>query len=135
MIRIYDSNYRGQCPSERVEQINAMSWLSVHHADRYDLVCHVPNETRGAALHHAIRAKEGVKPGIPDILDLGGPILGMFEMKRLDRTKSSVSADQKRILAAGSAAGAFVAICYGAEQFKLAYADYVALCFAQQNQK
>lgn len=134
MIHIYDSHHRGPCPSERVEQINAMSWLSVHHADRYELVCHVPNESRGTAMHYAMRAKEGVKAGIPDILDLGGPILGMFEMKRLDRTKSSVSPDQKRILGAAAASGAFVAICYGAENFKLAYTAYVALCFAQQNQ-
>ena len=124
MIRIYDSHYRGECRTERCEQIDCISWLKHNHPDRWPLIFHVPNETKAKAQHMQMRAKEGVKPGPPDIIDLGG-IVGLFELKRLDRTKSSVSKEQKEFLLNGSNAGHFAAICYGFEQFKLAYADYL----------
>lgn len=135
MIHIYDSHHRGPCPSERVEQINAMSWLSVHHADRWPLIFHCPNESRGTAAHHAIRQKEGVRAGVPDILDLGAPLIGAFEMKRLNSQISRPTKEQLDFLAGIDAGGGFAAIVYGAENFKLAYTAYVALCFVQQNQK
>ncbi len=78
-----------------------------------------------------LRAKEGVKAGPPDIIDLGG-IVGLFELKRLDRTKSKVSKEQKSFLQAGADAGHFVAICYGFEQLKPAYADYLAFVASKQ---
>lgn len=124
MIRIYDPNYRGECRSERCEQIDCISWLKAIHPDRWPLIFHCPGETKASPQHMQMRAKEGVKPGPPDIIDLGG-IVGLFELKRLDRTKSSVSKDQKEFLLNGSNAGHFAAICYGFEQFKLAYADYL----------
>lgn len=125
MIHIYDSHYRGACPSERVEQINAMTWQAYHYPDRAPLCLHVPNESKGTAAHHHLRQKEGVKPGVPDIIDLSCSVPGLFEMKRLDRTKSALSRHQKDFLASADAQGHFVAVCYGAENFKLAYAYYV----------
>ena len=67
---------------------------------------------------------------MPDLIDLGG-VVGLFELKRLDRTKSKVSAEQKTFMQASADAGHFCAICYGFEQFKLAYADY--LVFVENN--
>lgn len=130
MIRIYDSNYRGDCRTERCEQIDSISWLAFNYPERFPLIFHCPNETQAKAQHMQMRAKEGVKAGVPDIIDLGG-VVGLFEMKRLDRTKSKVSKEQKTFLQAGADAGHFVAICYGFEQFKLAYADY--LVFVAEN--
>lgn len=124
MIRIYDSGHRGECRTERPEHIDAISWLKHNHPDRWPLIFHPPNETRGKGNHHIIREKEGVKSGPPDIIDLGG-VVGLFEMKRMDRTRSSISKEQRAFLQAGADAGHFAAICYGFEQFKLAYADYL----------
>lgn len=125
MIHIFDSHYRGPCPTERVEQINAMSWQELAYPDRAPLCFHVPNESRGTAAHHQIRRKEGVKAGVSDIIDLSCSVPGVFEMKRLDRTKSKTLQSQKDFLAAADAKGHFVAICYGFLQFKLAYIEYV----------
>jgi hypothetical protein len=125
LIRIYDSGYRGECRTERCEQIDCISWLKHNHADRWPLIFHCPGETKASPQHMQMRAKEGVKAGPPDIIDLGG-IVGLFELKRLDRTKSAVSKEQKDFLRAGAEQGHFAAIVYGFEQFKLAYADYLA---------
>lgn len=124
MIRIYDPKYRGECRVERLEQIDCISWLKHNHADRWPLIFHCPGETKASPQHMQMRAKEGVKPGPPDIIDLGG-VVGLFELKRLDRTQSKVSKDQREFLLAGANSGAFAAICYGFESFKLAYADYL----------
>lgn len=124
MIRIYDSNYRGECRSERCEQIDSISWLAFNYPDRFPLIFHCPGETKASPQYMQMRSKEGVRAGVPDIIDLGG-IVGLFELKRLDRTKSKISKDQLGFLNRGSMAGHFAAICYGYEQFKVAYADYL----------
>lgn len=131
VVRIYDSGYRGPCKSERCEQIDAMSWQEFNYPDRAILCFHPANESMGTAKHHELRRKEGVKPGVSDIIDLSGCVVGIFEMKRLDRTKSKTSKAQKDFLAAGDAAGHFVAICYGASQFMLAYSQFAEYCSSQ----
>lgn len=127
MIRIYDSGHRGPCRIERCEQIDCMSWLERNHPDRYGLIWHTPGETKGKPQHMQMRAKEGVKPGVPDIIDANGPIIGFFELKRLDRTKSRLSKPQREFLGRADARGHFVAVCYGFEQFKVAYAQFLSI--------
>lgn len=124
MIRTYGGNYRGPCRSERCEQIDAISWLEVNHPDRCPLIFHVPNETKASPQHMQMRAKEGVKPGVPDIIDCGS-VRGLFEMKRLDSSKSRLSKDQRAFLQTAADSGAFAAVCYGFEAFKQAYSDYL----------
>lgn len=124
MIRIYDPNYRGECRQEWAEQIDCMSWLEAVHPDRFPLCFHVANEIKANAQYMQKRRKMGVKAGVSDIIDLG-EVRGLFELKRLDRSQSSVSKDQREFLLAGANSGAFAAICYGFEQFKLAYTDYL----------
>lgn len=124
MIRHYDSGYRGDCRSERCEQIDCISWLSFNYSERFRLVFHCPGETKAKAQHMQMRAKEGVRAGVPDIIDLGTTV-GLFELKRMDRTKSKVSKEQRAFLQDGADAGHFAAICYGFSEFKLAYADYL----------
>ena len=131
MIRIYDSGYRGDCRTERCEQIDSISWLSFNYPERFPLIFHCPGETKASPQHMQMRAKEGVKAGPPDIIDLGG-IVGLFELKRLDRTKSKVSKEQKEFLRAGAEQGHFAVICYGFEQFKAAYLDYLVLVASKQ---
>lgn len=124
MIHIYDSGFRGDCRSERCEQIDCISWLAFNHPERFPLIFHCPGETRASPQHMQMRAKEGVKAGPPDIIDLNA-MPGLFELKRLDRTKSKVSKEQKAFLQAGADAGHFAAICYGFQEFKHAYVDYL----------
>lgn len=124
MIRTYDSGYRGECRREEYEQMDCASWLEFNHPGRWPLIFHSPNETKATAHYMQKRQKMGVKPGVPDIIDVGG-VVGLFELKRLDRTQSKVSKEQKEFLQAGADAGHFVAVCYGFEQFKRAYADYL----------
>lgn len=139
MIRTYDSGYRGECSSETVEQINSMGWLEKNYPYRWPLIFHCPNEVTvdkkkpGWANHLLMRKKKGVRPGVPDIIDFGA-IRGAFELKRKDRKAKGVktTAEQREFLEAVAASGGFAAICYGAEEFKLAYADYINYCIAQQ---
>lgn len=130
MIRIYDSGYRGECPSEMAEQINCMGYLEKHHPDRWPLIFHYPAETKAKAQYMAIRRKLGVKSGIPDIIDFGS-IRGAFELKRQDRTKSKVSKEQMAFLEAVDASGGFAAIVYGFPQMMLAYSEYLIYCSSQ----
>ena len=98
MIRTYDSGFRGKCRTERAEQIDCMSWLLYNYPDHYRLIFHCPGETAGTKMHYAMRAKEGVKSGVPDIIHIGGTDVwraGLFELKRLDRTKSRLSDEQR----------------------------------------
>ena len=124
MIRIYDSGYRGDCPSERVEQINVMGWLEKNHPERWPLIWHTPGETKASPQHMAMRKKEGVRAGIADVIDFGA-VRGAFELKRRDRTKSKVSKEQIAHLEAVDASGGFAAICYSFEQFLLAYSEFL----------
>jgi len=127
VIRIYDSGHRGDCRLERAEQIDSMSWLRVHYPERWPLIFHVPNETRGNGNHLLTREKEGVKPGVSDIIDLA-PVRGAFEMKRRDKSKCRVTKEQCDFLNAVDASGGFAAICYGFEEFKVAYEEYLKFC-------
>lgn len=128
-IRTYDSHYRGPCRVEKAEQIDCISWLGYHYPAEFALCFHVPNESRGTQMHYAMRAKEGVKAGVPDIIHIGGTDLwraGLFELKRLDRTKSRLSDEQRDFLEASDARGCFSAVCYGFDQFKVAWIDYLS---------
>lgn len=124
MIRIYDSGHRGECRSEMAEQIDCISWLQYNHPDRWPLIFHVPNEIKASPQYMQRRQKEGVRPGVADIIDLGR-VPGLFELKRLDRTKSRLSNEQKAFLKSGADAGHFVAVCYGFFEFCKAYADFL----------
>lgn len=125
MIRIYDSGYRGDCRQEWAEQIDAMGWVEFNHPERWPLVFHVANEIKASPQYMQKRQKMGVKPGVSDIVDLGS-VRGVFELKRADKLKSKVSAEQKSFLTAVDQSGGFAAICYGFQEFKRAYADYLA---------
>ena len=131
-IRVYDSGYRGACRSERAEQIDCISWVDHNFPERSTLLFHPANEAKGTASHHALRKKEGVRGGVSDIIGLNNLPPFICELKRLDRTKSALSATQKAFAAAAAASGHFVCVAYGFEQFKLAYNDYLQYHVNQQ---
>lgn len=124
MIHTYDSHHRGDCRQEWAEQIDCMGWLEYNHPDRWPLCWHTPNEVKANPQYMQKRQKMGVKPGVADIIDFG-VIRGAFELKRMDKSKCTVSTDQRAFLKAVDESGGFAAIVYGFEQFKLAYADYL----------
>jgi hypothetical protein len=129
MIRIYDSGYRGECPSEDVEQINCMGWLEKNFPERWPLIYHVPNETtvdkkkRGWAMHLDKRKKKGVKPGVSDIFDINDSPIFICELKKRDGGR--LSAEQRIFLNAADAKGSWVCVANGFQQFMLAYSDYL----------
>jgi hypothetical protein len=131
MIRIYDSGYRGDCRLEAIEQIDCAGWLQFNHPERWPLIWHTPNEAKATASYMQKRQKMGVKSGVSDIIDFG-LIRGAFELKRLDKSKCSVSKDQKEFLQAVDLSGGFAAICYGFQEFKKAYSDYLDFIASKQ---
>jgi len=127
-VKIYDSGLRGDCPVEHIEQINAVSWFRYHYPQYRYLFFHPVNEGNIPVHYRAKLNKCGMLPGMSDCVllvstDLHG--YALIELKRQNRTKSKISEDQKRVLNAAFEAGAFAAVAYGAEQFKLAIADYL----------
>ena len=129
MIRLYDSGFRGECRTERAEQIDSISWLAYNYPEEFALSWHTPNESSGNAFHHSLRVMEGVKAGVPDIIHIGGTDVwraGLFELKRLDRTKSRISDEQRAFLESADARGCFAAVCYGFEQFKVSWLEYLS---------
>lgn len=130
VVRVYDSGFRGQCRQEWAEQIDSAGWLEFNHPERWPLCFHVANEIRANPQYMQKRKKMGVNPGVADMIDFG-QVRGAFELKRCDRKKCKVSSDQREFLQAVADTGGFAAICYGFEQFKLAYADY--LKFVKEN--
>lgn len=123
-VHYYDPGFRGDCRSESCEQIDAMGWIERNHPDRWPLVFHVPNETKATPQYMQRRQKEGVKPGVADIIDFG-EVRGAFEMKRQDRGKSRLSKEQIAHLEAVAASGGFAAVCWGFEAFKAAYSEFL----------
>jgi len=132
MIRTYDPKHRGPCRSESAEQIDCFSWLEFHYPDRFGLCFHPANEVTvdkrkpGWAMHLEKRRRMGVKKGVADIVDLWGTDrwrAGVFELKALN---GKLTAEQEELLELADARGCFAAVCYGAEQFKMAWMDYLA---------
>lgn len=134
-IHTYNSGLfvEGPVRSEFCEQVDSMGWIQKNHPDRWPLVWHTANEVKASAKHMQDREKAGVKAGVPDIVDAGGPINGFFELKRLHHRpapgkpirRSYPTKAQREFLAEAAARGHFAAICYGFDQFKKAYADYL----------
>lgn len=111
-----------------------MNWLAKHYPDRFDLIFHSPNEVKASAQYMQKRAQLGVKSGVPDIIDVNGRITGFFELKKVPYrdekgriNRNTVSKSQREFLEKASKKGHFCAVCYGFEQFKVAYQEFLAL--------
>lgn len=128
MIHIY-AEFTPNGNSERGEHLSCAAWLKEHHTDRWQWIFHCPNEGKRSAQYAAMLASMGVKPGIPDFIDLDGQrgIIGMFELKKRDK-KSGATKEQNVFLLNNAQAGGFSAVCYGFDQFVIAYSDYLEYC-------
>jgi hypothetical protein len=127
-FKTYDSGYRGACRKEDAEQIDCVAWVRHHYQAMAKLLMHPPNESKVPVQYRAQLSKMGILPGASDLILLypaSGHPYALFELKRCDRTKSRLSAAQRGVLDAADAVGAFASVCYGFDQFKLAFIDYI----------
>lgn len=122
----WDDAAEDDCRYEVSEQIDSMAWLKEFYPDARKLTFHVPNESDAKPQHRASLQQQGVTAGVSDIITLYG-YGGAFEMKRENRSKSSVSKEQRSFLAGAVEQNHFAALCYGAGAFKAAWADYISM--------
>ena len=125
-LRVHgDQTYRGDCPKEEAEQITFINWLRREYPDTLGaLVVHVKNEGKRTVQQAALDRAGGMTKGAADILVPGAPCL-VLELKRRDHTQSSWQSGQQDYLKAAHEAGAFVAVCLGAEGAKSAVQEYL----------
>lgn len=116
-IKVYgDTNYRGKCPRESVEQITFISWVRRTYPDSHGItIFHAKNEGKIVDGQFTAVSKDramGMAIGCADIHNPGNPSLCM-ELKRKDHTKSTISDDQVNYLLTAQSLGSFVCIALG----------------------
>ena len=124
-VKIFDTGYRGECPYEEIEQINAVSWFRHNYPQYNCLFFHPVNEGKIPVQYRSKLNKMGMRSGIPDIVLLvstNNHPYAVFEMKRTGGGR--LSASQKDCLNAASDQGAFACVCFGFEMFKMAVDEY-----------
>lgn len=121
-VRIFDDKYRGDCPKERIEQVNFISWLRFHYP--HVIAFHPVNEGDVPVQKRASLKEEGLLPGVSDVIILHKtkkhPYM-VLEMKRKDSTKSRISDDQVKFLIGAADQGAFACVACGFECAKDAF--------------
>ena len=113
-----DAMFRGECPTEDMEQVTFFNRLRQAHPDTWGrLALHPRNEQqlRGGQHRAMIRQKaEGMTPGAADII-IPGQRAFVCELKRRDHTKSQWQSGQIEYLTAAANAGAFACVALGAD--------------------
>ena len=91
-IKIYgNTEYRGACPKEALEQVTFFARLRRQYPDTLGLIgVHVRNEGKRNLLQAAKEKSEGMTTGAADIIIPGAPTF-ICELKRRDHTASSIS--------------------------------------------
>ena len=126
-VRIYRDSSIKKGKSEALEQIDAYQWFKYQYPDLLLAMFHVPNEQRASVQYQSKLNQMGRLKGVSDLILLhpcSGSPYALFELKRADN--GSLSKEQKAFLNHHAEQGAFVCVCYGAEQFKLAINDYLS---------
>lgn len=115
-IKIYgNTDYRGTCPKETLEQVTFFSRLRRDFPDTLGkLAFHVRNEGKRTHLQAATEKSEGLTTGAPDIVIPGAPAF-LCELKRRDHMQSEISVAQLAYLRAAQDAGCFVCIALGVD--------------------
>lgn len=119
-----------QCPKESVEQITLISRIKQQYPDTYGrIIIHPENE--GKLINGQFQAINksramGMTKGSSDIIIPGNPSF-VCELKRQDRTLSSIDDDQIEYLLAAKECGAFVCIALGCDAAMNAFNDWVSI--------
>jgi len=124
-----DQSFRGQCPSESVEQMTFFNWLGREHPAWRSLAIHPRNEQqlRGGQFRALARHKaEGMTPGASDIIIPGAPTF-VCELKRRDHTLSKWQPGQVEYLEAARDVGCFACVALGADAVKEAFLEWITL--------
>lgn len=142
-VRIYRTSAKKiKCRSEIEEQIELYQWFKVKaYPELEQALFYVPNEaqgqkkkvngkwilTGGALAHQSKMNRAGRSAGVSDLILLHQTEkhpYAIIEMKSLDGT-SMPTPEEKVFLNYHAERGAFVCICWGAEQGKIALNDYL----------
>ena len=123
-----DTEYRGKCPTENVEQASFFAKLRREYPDSYGLIAvHPRNEglVFGGQFQGMVKKQlEGMAKGASDIIIPGAPSF-VCELKRADHTKSKWQDGQISYLEAAQKAGAFCCVALGAMVAWEAFEDWL----------
>lgn len=120
-----DTEYRGDCPAERLEQVTFFAELRRRYPELYGRIAlHPRNEGKRTRYTASREAMEGLSVGAPDII-IPGEVTWCCELKRKDHTRSSVSKRQLEWLTAAQQAGAVVCIALGWEAAMAAFEEHI----------
>lgn len=115
-VRVYDGDFRGDCPQESAEQVTFFNQLRKAYPDTWGaLALHPRNEGLRAGGHLAAVQKykaEGMTPGAADII-IPARVAFVCELKRQDRTKCKWQPGQVEYLTAAAQAGAWACVAFG----------------------
>lgn len=121
-----DMSYRGECPSESMEQVTFFNRLRKDYPDSWGLIAfHPRNEGKRSWTKAAFERAEGMAKGASDVIIPASPSF-VCEIKRRDHTKSSWQDGQKEFLNVAKEKGAFVCIALGCEAAWSAFLQYLA---------
>lgn len=125
-IHVIGADFRGDCPKERIEQVNFISWARHNYPD---VICfHPVNEGDVPVQKRAALKQEGLLVGASDLVILHRAKsypFAVIEMKRQDPTKSKLSDDQVKFLVGARQQGAYCAVAYGFESAKSAFLSFI----------
>jgi hypothetical protein len=122
-----DRSFKGKCPREAEDQMSFFSWLECELPEFARLTFHPKVEGRRTPAQATIDRKMGaMKKGVVDVIAIGSPMLVM-EIKRKDEKLSEWRDGQLKFLEESKNAGAVVAVVFGLEAAKEAYADWVSM--------
>lgn len=126
-IPIYgDTTYRGNCPSETLEQLTFFSRIrKLHPLTVGALAIHPRNEGERDFAKAARERAEGMTKGAPDIVIPGAPSF-VCELKRRDHSKSKITEEQLAYLRTARKNGCWVCLALGVDAAMEALDDYLA---------
>jgi hypothetical protein len=110
-LKVYDSGFRGKCPLEAAEQATFFNRIRREYPDTYGKIATHIKKTKGAS----------------DIIIPCSPAF-VCELKRKDRTKSTVYDEQIEYLKAAHDLGAFACLAFGVDEAWRAFLSISMVC-------
>lgn len=110
---------KGSSRKEHLEVNDSVSYTRFNHPEI--IIFHVPNEGAIPPQYRQKLIEMGLLSGVSDLilLEPRGDYHGaLIEMKRSNKSDSSVKPDQVDFLRWGRSKGYFTAVCYGAQAYK-----------------
>ena len=110
-----DTDFRGKCPTESLEQITFFARIRKAYPDTYGLTAIHPRNEGKRTHNQTMRIKaEGLTAGSSDIV-IPGKTSFVCELKRRDHTKSKWQDGQREFLFAAYDTGSYVCAALGCD--------------------